>query len=368
MADLYSWGSRYLDGHGGVADTTVPTLVSGGWGSVVGGYTHSAGIKQDGTLWAWGTNSYGELGNSAAGTDSLTPVQAGGDADWMKVAVGNAFTIALKTDGSLWGWGRGGWPGHMPGLTGFTNPAPSLLAAGPWVDVMATDAGTYVVKADGSLWACGTNSAGQLGVGYWSSSVSPLAQAGVAADWGSLPTAFIPALGSFHAIKAGGALMYTGYPDMAGVDEAAHVNAFTASAPGAWAKLHSAYSAAVLGIKTDGTLWAWGYSYHGVLGNGTVGVSSPLPVQIGSADNWVAVSAGSNNAGAVNSLGELYMWGDNQYGTLGDGGTTDALFPTLVRTGVTQISIGSSASFALTSGAAPAPAFWTDFVQSREVV
>jgi len=107
---LWAWGSNSDGqlGSGGSSDIWTPYQigVDNDWSTVGTGKssTHNLAIKDNGTLWAWGYNFYGQLGN-VPGAEELLPIQIGTDANWSKVACGMFFSIAIKTDGTLWGWG-----------------------------------------------------------------------------------------------------------------------------------------------------------------------------------------------------------------------------------------------------------------------
>ena len=119
-------------------------------------------IKTDGTLWAWGTNSYGILGNNSTSTVS-SPVQIG-TSTWSKIAVGLYHTIGLKQDGTLWGWGYNyyGSVGDMT-LTDRSSPV-QLGALNTWTDIGTSGEASHAVKSDGTLWSWGRNVFGNLGL------------------------------------------------------------------------------------------------------------------------------------------------------------------------------------------------------------
>lgn len=133
------------------------------WIEIAAGYNNSLALQSDGSLWAWGSNSHGQLGNGS--TSNLhVPTKIGSDKNWAKVAAGNSFGIAIKTDGSLWGWGK-----NADGIAGHTD---SAIQATPlrigtesdWVEIRAGYTHCLALKRDGTLWAWGNNQNGQLGV------------------------------------------------------------------------------------------------------------------------------------------------------------------------------------------------------------
>jgi alpha-tubulin suppressor-like RCC1 family protein len=259
-------------------DRWVPTRLgrTGDWAEVAAGYQHAVATRSDGTLWGWGANYFGALGPQ--GSISLEPVPAviGGGADWSAAAGGGDFSVALKTDGSLWATGFNAY-----GALGLGDAADRhrLTRVGSGQDWAAVSAGlgyALALKEDGSLWAWGGNNFGQLGLGDHTARHSP-AQVGGETDW-----AEVLCLGH-----------------------------------------HS------LALKRDGTLWAWGENGFGQLGVGDT-VDRDAPTQVGASRDWSALAPGST--GSYHSLalrrdGTLWAWGLNKYGQLGVGDTTDRHVP-----------------------------------------
>jgi len=255
-----------------VAVVSVPVYVK-----ITGGYYFTAAIKSDGTLWTWGRNTYGQLGLGDI-TNRLAPVQVGSDANWASVAAGDNHTVALKTDGSLWAWGYNGSGQLGDGTTTVRLTPTRIGTASDWVMVDAGEDHTVALKEDASIWCWGDNSKGQLGDGTTTSRLVPT-RVGASNTW--------------VMIEAG----------------AQHTTA----------------------IDTDGKMWAWGYNYNGQIGDGTT-TSRLSPVQIGSAADWVKVSAGNNHTMATKADGTLFAWGSNSNGQLGLSDTTDRHAPVQVGT------------------------------------
>jgi alpha-tubulin suppressor-like RCC1 family protein len=247
---------------------------------IAGGYAYTLAIKTDGSLWAWGSNSSGQLGDGTK-TNRLRPISviSGGVS---AVAAHYAHTLAVKTDGSLWAWGYNS-DGQLGDGTKRDRVRPVSVMNG--VAAVAAGSGhTLAVKTNGSLWAWGSNSFGQLGDGTTTVRVRP-----------------VSVMSQVAAVAVG--------------------------------DLHT------LALKTDGSLWAWGHNLYGQLGDGTTtNRSSPVSVMTG----VVAVAAGYGHTLAFKTDRSLWAWGDNSSGQLGDGTTTHRASPVYVMNGVAAIAAGSA--------------------------
>jgi alpha-tubulin suppressor-like RCC1 family protein len=180
---LWAWGYNEYGqlGLGSVDKNPHPTpvQVGSGYAAVTAGYEYygySLGVKADGTLWAWGRNRYGQLGLGSADLHAHpTPVQVGSATNWLAVAGGGGYTLALQDDGSLWAWGSNSW-GELGLGSSDVNPHPTPVRVGSatgWVAVASGGNHSLGVKADGSLWAWGDNLYGDLGLGDTTERDSP---------------------------------------------------------------------------------------------------------------------------------------------------------------------------------------------------
>ena len=268
---LWAWGGDNSHGQYGLGNTTplhIPTQVGGNtdWVAVSVGTFHSLALKNNGTLWAWGDNSSGQLGAGVG--DQYSPMQVGSDTHWVAVVAGGWHSLGLKDDGSLWAWGNNSNGQLGLGEVGSKN-SPTKVGDG-WVAIASGELYSLGLKADGSLYAWGYNNYGQLGVG--------------GTDDRNIPT-----------------LVGTGWVAVSG---------------GFWPDYHS------LGLKADGSLWAWGYNGEGQLGLGVGDTANrSLPTHVGSEVNWVAVAAGGSYSLGLKADGSLWAWGQggNELG-LGDPG------------------------------------------------
>jgi len=277
---LWMWG-RNDDGQLGQNDTLQtselePKQVFGSerkWKSISCGGYHTAAIKVDRSLWTWGNNFNGQLGDNTVIYKS-SPVQtvAGGN-NWDTVSSGGGHTAAIKTDGTLWLWGRSDY-----GQLGDNNtikrssPVQTISGGSNWKQVSCGESHTAAIKTDGRLWLWGKNNRGQLGIGSTGARYSPTQVVTLGTNWKQV------SCGEYHTAA----------------------------------------------IKTDGTLWAWGYNLYGQLGDNTVTYrSSPVQTVAGGA-NWSAVSCslgtgtvlGSifGHTAAIKTDGTLWTWGSNRLG------------------------------------------------------
>ena len=145
--------------------------------------THSVAIKTDGTLWSWGHNSQGQLGDGTT-VNKLSPIQIGTSANWSRVAAGDEFTMAIKTDGTLWGWGLN-VNGALGDGTNLNKTVPTQIGtANNWSKISAGAWYTIAIKTDGTLWGWGLNDhiSGILGLGDTVNRNVPT-QIGTDANW-----------------------------------------------------------------------------------------------------------------------------------------------------------------------------------------
>jgi len=278
----------------------------------VGGI-HVLAIKGDGSLWAWGDNSYGQIGDGTVTTyndndifidgyffssilddnNKKSPVKIMDDT--VAAYAGSGFSMAIRGDGSLWAWGFNAF-GQLGDGTDEDKHIPVKIMD----DVTSVSMGvifTLAVKKDGSLWGWGHNFYGQLGIGTRSES-----------NWDANPIP-VKIMEDVVQVSAGG---------------------------------H--YAAAV---KSDGSLWTWGENRYGQLGDGTVtyydnvhyklidnNKLSPQKIM----DDVVQVSTGSNKTMAIKSDGSLWAWGWGGFGQLGNGTEEDKYLPVKIMEDVVYVS------------------------------
>ena len=354
---VWAWGSNALGqlGDGTRVDRLTPMMVSNLAGITVisAGYGHSMAARSDGTLWAWGGNGYAELGDNTY-DDRLAPIQLAGVSAVTAIATGFLHTLARMADGTLAAWGNNDF-GQLGDGTTQRRFVPAPVAGISGVAALAIgDRHSVALMSDGTVRTWGDNGSGQLGNGSFIFSATPR----------------IPSIGGIAKISAGGfhglALLNDGTVLSWGDNRAGQIG------DGAGSGLNRSTPATVMGLgagsgvtaisgggihslalRTDGKVLAWGDNYSAALGNRAAGDGSVPDVVIG-IDNVSAISAGGNHSVALRQ-GSVWTWGRNQWGQLGDGTRTNGyegrLTPMPVNglSLVTAISAGGTHTVALKS-------------------
>ncbi|HYD90224.1 MAG TPA: T9SS type A sorting domain-containing protein [Flavobacterium sp.] len=298
---LWGWGANW---HGQlardpaeIAYVTSPVLISDdtSWKNVDCGVHHVIAVKTDGTLWAVGWNDDRQLGIGQAVEEIYQLTQVGSDNDWNSVFCGWDVSFSIKNNGTLWGWGKNQY-GNLGDGTNSTRDTPVQIGTDTdWEIVASGVKHTLAIKTDGTLWAWGKSYDGALGIGGTgiSEESSPV-QCGTDADWKSI---------------------------IVGTEFSA-------------------------GLKDDGTIWVWGKSGYGELGNGDTFSAYYVPTQLGT-ELWTSISGRYNNVFAIKANGTLWAWGFNENGQLADGTTTNRNIPTFIESFNDPASIMPSYLFTL---------------------
>ena len=332
--DVYAWGTNnqcecgMMEGFITPSTVEVPVLqerLPPGAVEVVGGGSHSLALMSDGTVYAWGDDEYGQLGVHSQQDRSCTPLQVHGPDDVghltgiTRLAAGEAHSLAVKEDGSLWAWGRN-YYGQL-GIGSNNDHTIPYQVHGPdnvgyLTDVVDVAAGAHhslALKRDGTVYAWGRNWHGQLGIHSDNDHTIPY--------------------------------------QVHGPDNVGYLTGIIQVAAGANFSL---------ALKDDGTLWAWGEGGHGQLGihsdnDHTIPYQVHGPDNVGYLTDVVDVAAGQHHTLALKSDGTLYAWGANGDGQLGIGSNDDHTIPYQVHgpddvgylTGIIEVAAGQYFSLAL---------------------
>jgi|GEM_PF-2829369 len=296
---LFAWGygaSGQL-GLGSTTNQTVPVEVTAlaDIVSVSSGGKHTLALKADGSVYSFGDNYYGQLGIGSYITQK-TPIQITTLNNIVAVSAGYSHSLALDKKGIVYAWGESTY-GQVGNGSNAEQKTPVVATAGA-LAIAAGDNHSLALDRMGFVYAWGSNGHGQLGNESTANRMSEVRVTG---------------LTDVVAIAAGGA--------------------------------HS------MALKKDGTVYVWGYNYYGQLGIGGT-TDSDIPVQVPSLADIVAIAAGINHSVALARDGSVYVWGDNTDGQLGIGTTVNSETPVLV-TGMTgkivSIAGGGNHTLAITS-------------------
>ena len=267
-------------------------------------------------LWTWGTNNAGQLGiNIGTFTSRNTPVTTfSGETNWKQISAGRTHNAAIKTDGSLWTWGEG-----AHGRLGNNNtanrstPVTTFAGGNDWKQVSCGYNHTAAIKTDGSLWTWGRNTYGQLGNNTTADRSTPVTTFAGGNNWKSV-SAGVGDLGTTAAIKTDGSLWVWGYGRHIGINDAndRSIPVTTFSGGNTWKQVSPGQ--VTVAIKTDGTLWD------------TTNDSFTFAQRYSGATNWKSVSSGGAGQfviAAIKTVGTLWTWGSgNSAGQLGTNDTT----------------------------------------------
>jgi alpha-tubulin suppressor-like RCC1 family protein len=279
---LWCWGANSLGqlGDGTTQDRHTPVRVGSksDWTTVAPALNHSCGTRADGTAWCWGFNFAGQLGDGTT-TQRLSPVQVRSGSDWSTVTTGSDHSCGLRTDGTAWCWGGGdlgklGNGRHGRGLYSATPVA--VRGRHTFLSIDAGNEHTCAVSTEHTLWCWGSNISGQLGIGSKGRKDSRDTPVEVGDD------------DSWSGVSGGAE--------------------FTCA------------------TQSDGSAWCWGLNHDGQLGDGTR-TTRTLPVQVAGRADWVDVTAGGGHSCGLRADGSAWCWGDNTDGAVGDGTTMRRLEP-----------------------------------------
>ncbi len=318
------------------------------WVKVSAGTEFTMALKSDGTLWAWGANNYGQLGATTP-SSSTVPIQVGTDSDWKDVVCGSFHILALKTDSTLWSWGFNA-SGQL-GLGNTTNvSAPQQIGTDhDWAQIDCGTIHSGAIKTNGTLWMWGYNLYGQVGNASNSDALSPV-QIGTSNTWKKISLGGIHSLGIIE--QAAQNVIYSwGYnlSGQLGIGNNTDMNVPTPlSLPinqvFNWKTISAGFQFSTA-ITQDGTAWTWGFNGNGQLGQGDT-QDRNVPTQLGTLTNWNQITAGSSFAYGTLTDATSFSWGFNGLGALSIGTTQSQNMPyplTVSSTNINSIALAEGA-------------------------
>ena len=304
-------------------NSSIPIQVSGLTGvvAVAAGAYHSMALTSTGDVYVWGANANGQVGDGTTTSPRKTPVQSN-LTNVVSIAAGDYHSVAVTSSGNAYVWGSdsAGQQGNGSTTGNITSPASILTSV---ATVGAGSEHTLFVKTDGTVYGAGENGFGQLGDG--STTDRTIASTDVERHGREPGTG-----GGYHSVVllTNGTLKATGHNGYGQLGDTTTTNRTTAVAV---ANLTNITAIATGGFHTlaresDGTVWAFGFSNYGQIGDGTT-TSRATPVELTSLSSIADVGAGGEHSLAVTSGGVVYAWGKNTAGQLGDGTTETRLLP-----------------------------------------
>lgn len=317
-----------LNSNGQLGDNTTtarktPVQVSGlsNVVAVAAGSVHNLALQADGTLWAWGDNQYGQIGDSTT-TDRKIPTLVG-LTQVVGMAAGEHHSVAVRANGEVYTWGRNA-SGQLAdgGTTNSSSPVLVLTSGGAAVGAGLKH--SLVVKGDGTVWAAGLNTNGQLGDGTTTSPRNSFVQ------MSGVSGALAAAGGSAHSLV----LLTDGSVKATGLNSSGQLGDGTIQQRTSAISVSSISGATALVsgerhglVRTaSGAVWAWGDNASGRLGDGTI-IDRSTPVVVSALSAIVGVGGGYDHSLAVDTDGVVFTWGENDNSQLGDGTTDDRATP-----------------------------------------
>ena len=291
------------------------------WSALAAGESYTIALTGNGNIWAWGNNTLYQLGLGENASFTITvPTLLGSDSDWSQIATGYYHTLSIKTNRTLWAWGSNDSGQLGLGTSGYNDPyraEPTPIGNdSDWLVVAGGANHTLGIKTTGTLWSWGYNASGQLGLGYYGDVFNPddplnyvvtPTQIGTDSDWACT----IAGSAFSFALKTNKTLWSWGWNDSGQLGGGGNNKPGKIGTASDWSAVAGGY-AHTIALKTDATLWAWGESY------------TSTPTKIITDTDWSKITAGgatpsSGYSFALKTTGLLWVWGQNGSGQLGLG-------------------------------------------------
>ena len=323
---VWGWGNNFAGELGqGFTSSPKPLVQVVGLTDVTyiaAGMSHNFALRTDGTLWGWGNNTWNQLGD---GTNfcRLVPVQVTGLTDVSAISAGMLHSIAARTDGTVWLWGNN-FMGHLGVDDMFVETPVQMSGIENVVDVSAGGGHNIVKRADGTVWSWGDNRSGRVGDGTTIHRMSPVQVREVS-------EVVAVAAGEEHglALRTDGTVWSWGNNMVGQLGDDTTTNRHTPVRVSVLTNVTAVTgdSNHSLALRSDGTVWSWGRL---VLGTNTVITHSKTPVEVIGLTGVIGIASGWNHIVALRSDGTMWVWGNNMWGQLGREGVNYSAVPMLV--------------------------------------
>ncbi|WKN47536.1 cutinase family protein [Nocardioides sp. Arc9.136] len=322
----WCWGRNSFGqlGDGTTANRARPVAVAGGgdWSTISTSGATTCGVRTDGTLWCWGLDNFGQLG-VGRGEARRTPVQVGANATWTSVSTSWFHTCGTRGNGSLWCWGQN-LRGQLGDGTFSHRGRPTRVGKDTgWADVSAGGFFTCATRTSGTAWCWGQNTFGQLGNTDGDPQPSPV-QVGTGTTWASIDAGWAHTCGT----TVGGEASCWGLNDRGQLGDGGRTlrRAPKAVSGGRiWTSITTG-DATTCGVDNTGSAWCWGSGRYGQVGDGSR-KDRTVPTLVAGERPWLSLDAGWFHACGGLDTGATACWGNNEVGQVGDGSTTDQPLP-----------------------------------------
>lgn len=396
---LWAWGYNYYGqlGNGSVSGYSQASPdpqrigIDNNWTAISAGYNHNLALKADGTLWAWGENSVGQVGNGETSLNGVTiPTKISSEKRFRNISAGGFFSSAIATDGHLLTWGDN-YYGELGNGSNIASNIPLQITDNHWRSIEAGKTHLLALHSDGSVWSwgdeMGNNSTqnnlplkknikniAQISAGdgfsmalsaqgktfvWGKNNFGQLGNAGLTGDKQETPIENnrknneIVSVVSGHgfstmALYSNGTLKGWGYNGDYNLGNGTKTNSnVPIEIPRAGdnnLSVSTGYGTALV-LKADGSIWGWGDNDSGAVGTGGAEEHEVAAAPISQTNDWISVSAGSFASAGIKADGTLWIWGSNYYGEAGDGTREDVMTPKMVGTNEDRWSTVSIGAF-----------------------